>query len=493
MPLAWWRKLLRHRRRVPLKRRPNDIRSLGFEEIEERVMLAGLPLGITTSTYSAPWIPMGPSVIATNPLANTLSGVTVVNSTTPEDAGTPTGNSPSDPVEGSVTSIATDPANPNIGWIGTTNGGIFETQNLTSSTGPTWVPQLDGAKSLSIGSIATDPTDSTGNTVVAGIADESNYNSDDSDAAGTNVIATPVGGPLDGVYRSTNASSTAATWTLLNGFPTGNYYVSVVEQGAIIMAASDAELGGVTAASGVAGGIYRSINNGATAVSISTGGSNLLPSGAVSDLVADTKDQNYFYAAVLGANAGIYGTNNAGQTWTKLTGTGANALPIDSSDENVQISISKPGTGGTTATLYVGLIDGTGNLTGVYKGSVTWLGTVPVSANASWKSVGSPSTTESDGTVYGLETSPTSDGENLGVTDFSIAADPSNVNVVYVGGDVQPGPFQNSTGSNSQVGRLFSGNATTQKWTPLTTESSASGCGQPRPVLRQLQQFVGRR
>ena len=162
------------------------------------------------------------------------------------------------------------------------------------------------ASSLSIGSLAVDPTDATGNTLVAGIADESQYNSNDNDTAGTNFIPSPVGGPLDGVYRSTNAaSSTAASWTLLTGFPTGNYYVSVVEQGSIIMAASDSEpQRRHHDAQGATGGLWRSTNNGATATSISSGGTNNLPAGAVSDIVADTKDPNFFYVAVAGRERG---------------------------------------------------------------------------------------------------------------------------------------------------------------------------------------------
>jgi hypothetical protein len=474
MPIAWLRELLRRRRRVLIKPRTHELRVLGFEEMEERRMLA-LPPGITTSTFSAPWINMGPSVIATNPASGTLSGVTVNNGSVPESQGLGS-PAPSDPVEGGVTAIAVDPANSNIGWVGTTNGGIFQTQNLQSTTGPTWVAQLDQNKALSIGSIYADPTDATGNTVVAGIAPESSYNTQDSDQSGVTGAgsATPVGSTVRGVYRSTNAASTAATWTLLTGFPqdSSHNYTSVVEQGAIILAADDGSLTGQSGTSGTTGGLYRSINNGSTAVTVSTGGTNQLPSGAVSSLVSGLTP-NIVYAAVIGANAGIYGSNNEGApgSWVKLSGTGATAIPITSADENIEIAVSKPGTGGTSATLYVGLVDGSGNMTGVYKGSISFLGTTPLTANASWASVGAPTTTDG-GNTYGLMTTVTTNpggaGTFLGITSFSIVADPNNGNLVYVGGDVQPGPYPNSVGAASPVGRLFVGNSSTGKWTSLT-------------------------
>ena len=253
MRIAWWRELLRRRRRVTPKPRPNDVRLLAFEEMEERRMLA-LPSGFATSTYSAPWIAMGPSVIATQPSV-TLSGVTVQNGSVPEDVGLTT-PAPADPVEGAVTSVAVDPTNANIGWIGTTNGGIWETQNLGAirpappgSHSPTTVVCRRSPVSMPIRPIrpATPwwPASHRRAITTAMIQIK----------PVPTISLRPWGGATTGILRSTNASSTGASFTLLSGFPTGQYYVAEVEQGSIILAASDAELSGVKASNGVAGAV----------------------------------------------------------------------------------------------------------------------------------------------------------------------------------------------------------------------------------------------
>ena len=82
-----------------------------------------------------------------------------------------------------------------------------------------------------------------------------------------------------------------------------------------------------------------------------------------------------------------------------------------------------------------------------------------------------PGTTEG-GVFYGINPG------GQGAIDFSIAADPNNANIVYVGGDQQPGPFPNSVGASSGTGRLFRGDASKPagtQWTPLTNTATASG------------------
>ena len=78
----------------------------------------------------------------------------------------------------------------------------------------------------------------------------------------------------------------------------------------------------------------------------------------------------------------------------------------------------------------------------------------------------------------------TEDGEGVGIhpgfqggLHLSIAADPSNPGLVYIGGDRQPGPFPNSLGAQTYSGRLFRGDATAtpgSQWTPLTNSGTAT-------------------
>src|SRR6516164_8510846 len=53
------------------------------------------------------------------------------------------------PVTGAVEVLAPDPTNPDILYAGTANGGIWKTNNATS-TSPTWIPLTDHLPSLSI-------------------------------------------------------------------------------------------------------------------------------------------------------------------------------------------------------------------------------------------------------------------------------------------------------------------------------------------------------
>src|SRR5688572_12761774 len=78
------------------------------------------------------------------------------------------------PVSGAVQAIVAHPTNPDIVWIGSTNGGVWKTTNATS-VNPQWTPLTDGALSLQIASLSLDPTDPTHNTLVAAIGPSSRY------------------------------------------------------------------------------------------------------------------------------------------------------------------------------------------------------------------------------------------------------------------------------------------------------------------------------
>ncbi len=82
-----------------------------------------------------------------------------------------------------------------------------------------------------------------------------------------------------------------------------------------------------------------------------------------------------------------------------------------------------------------------------------------------------------------------------GAIHFSIVADPTNANIVYVGGDRQPrtnndtGGFPNSIGANDFTGRLFRGDAsqpTGSQWVHLTHAVRANGGGTASTMLHML-------
>jgi hypothetical protein len=103
---------------------------------------------IIPASLLAPWTPLGPS-----PIPN----------------GQTTGVSQA--VSGRVTVIAVHPTNENIVYVGTAQGGLYRSLN----GGATWTPLTDNALSLAIGSIAIDPLDPT--TLVVGTG-EGNLSAD---------------------------------------------------------------------------------------------------------------------------------------------------------------------------------------------------------------------------------------------------------------------------------------------------------------------------
>ncbi|HEV3343691.1 MAG TPA: hypothetical protein VG125_25185, partial [Pirellulales bacterium] len=109
-----------------------------------------------------------------------------------------------DEVAGAVQAIAIDPTNPNRAYVGTTNGGVWRTDNLlaidsSSFLSPKhvqWASLTDQYPSLSIGSLAFSPTDSR--VLYAGIADTSSFR-----FAGGNPYS-GFGGALTGILRTTD-------------------------------------------------------------------------------------------------------------------------------------------------------------------------------------------------------------------------------------------------------------------------------------------------
>src|SRR6476661_2057834 len=66
---------------------------------------------------------------------------------------------------GAIQAVVADPVDPNTLFAGATNGGVWVTRN----GGTSWTSLTDKQASLSIGSLALDPTDASRRTLVAGI------------------------------------------------------------------------------------------------------------------------------------------------------------------------------------------------------------------------------------------------------------------------------------------------------------------------------------
>jgi hypothetical protein len=346
---------------------------------------------------------------------------------------------PNNAASGAIKAVAAQPTNANVIYIGTVNGGIWKTTNGTLAS-PTWTPLTDQQASLSIGALKFDPTDKTSNTLIAG--------------AGLFSSLELLGGPRTGLLRTTDGG---ANWTPLDGGGTlvGANIAGVAARGATLMAAVDTADQNTL----LNLGIFRSFDTGAHFERISGNGISGLPLGITFDLAGDPSNPATLYTGVAfaefvpGASDGIYKSTDTEATWALVSDAAINRLFNDTGvnpTRNVKISV------GNANNVYVGIENGspTGfRLRGLFRSG---------DGGAHWTALDLPVTNE-HGTLIGINPG------GQGSLHFSIQADPTDANVVYVGGDRQPAaneggaavpPFPNSIGATLYSGRLFRIDAT---------------------------------
>jgi len=299
-------------------------------------------------------------------------------------------DSQNNPSVGAVHSLAPHPTNPDILYIGTINGGIWRTDNATDLF-PDWTPLTDDLPSLSIGALEFDPTDTSGNTLVAGFGNFSSFGL--------------IGGPRQGIARTTDGG---VTWNLISPPIMANANISgVAARGNLLLASANQFTG--------TDGLFRSTDGGTNWTRLS--GTNGLPDRPIYDLVADPGNPSRFYVAV--GNNGIFRSDDDGLNWTDVTG---NINGLVAAVNNIELAIHDSGAGNA---VYAGVVNA-----GVL--------------NALWRST-------TMGTTWTRLDTPTSSNGQGGI-HFSIVADPTNVNFVYTGGNT--GPLQRidaSQGAGNQV------------------------------------------
>lgn len=253
--------------------------------------------------------------------------------------------SPNGSVAGAIQSILLDPAlGPQTMFIGGVNGGIWR----TTDGGATWTPLTDKQASPSIASLALDPSDPTGKTLIAGVGITSNGAFNNFNVGG----ATGRGGDRTGVLYSTDGGN---TWSAMGGGPylTGQSVIGVAAVGNTILAATfevqDAQSTIVSSGtnSGAKYGLYVSTDRGQSfnLVQASQG----LPAGPVTALVADPRNGSNcaaqrsctFFASVTSPGdpqaTGIYKSTNSGSSWSPVF---TSATPISGGGTNY---INSPG------------------------------------------------------------------------------------------------------------------------------------------------------
>jgi hypothetical protein len=264
---------------------------------EELVLRPGSGEGEGEGEEAGPFISNEPPVRGVQPFpsaALAVGGSWVAQGPGPILHGPALTLDPAHPTVGAVHTLVAHPLNPDIAWVGATNGGIWRTTNATSPS-PHWTPQTDGMPSLSIGALELDPTDATHQTLLAGIGIFSSF------GAGS------AGGALTGLLRTTNGGT---SWTSITDPLLTQSISGVAARGSTLLAAA-------MAPGGSSGGLLRSTNTGASWTQISGLPLNGLPAGAVFDLVGDPSVPSLLYCAVKGD--GIYRTVNTGLNWRKIS------------------------------------------------------------------------------------------------------------------------------------------------------------------------------
>jgi hypothetical protein len=298
---------------------------------------------------------------------------------------------PGNPVAGAINAIVADPSNADVVFVGTVNGGVWKTENATAAS-PAWTPLTDHQlPALSINSLAMSPVNP--GTLFAGTGSTSSHQG--------------VGTPGFGVARSTDGGD---TWTVLAtpdfaGKQINSIVPTQLSDGNVVLAATLYD----------GGGVYRSINNGASFEDrISGKPMSGLPDAGVSQLIADPSNAKRFYAGVPqnsggGADAGVYRSDDGGMHWTRVI-TGLNGL-----DTSLRILLSVHNDANNNV-VYADIIGTDGKLSGVFRS---------MTQGVPWASLGVPSPP-----IY-----PGGQGSFNG----AFAADPSDPSVLFISGDAGDG------------------------------------------------------
>lgn len=206
-------------------------------------------------------------------------------------------------VGGRVADLACHPTDPTVLYVGAASGGVFK----STDAGATWVPTFDDESSLSIGSVAIDP--SNPETVWAGTGEPN--------GGGGSVT---YGGT--GVFRSTNGGATWANMGLADTRYIGRVVVDPHDSNRVFVAA----LGSMWSTS-PSRGVYRTTNAGATwqrvlASTDSTGAVDLVIHPTNSSLVYAVmweRSRAPTYLDYGGPTSGIFRSTDGGDTWAELT------------------------------------------------------------------------------------------------------------------------------------------------------------------------------
>ncbi|NOT00867.1 MAG: hypothetical protein HOP29_09585 [Phycisphaerales bacterium] len=439
--------------------------------------------------------------------------------------------SPNDEVSGAMHTLAAHPIDPDTLYAGSVNGGVWKTTNAAAAS-PTWTPLTDFFPALSIGALEFDLSDTSHQTLVAGIGRFSSFGRVGPQRTGllytfnggaswaqldgggilvdknisgvasylfgapptivVSVNATPTNACSElGIFRSVDAG---ASFTRVSGMgfglPSSRSYDLVADPSfpgllyTVADCAESCDVGG--------NGIYRSIDFGASWAKVST---PLMDSkivcGTTSNVELAVGSGGAVYAAILNSgqidNGGLFQSLDSGGSWTQMDvpivpdGAG---FPIADASNTTPIVILSFGHGLSSGTR-VNVTGVTGNTAAndlftvnVLDGNTFQLngsaGNGAYTGGGQWtRVVGvNPTFKDPEGDIF--------EAGSQGSIHYSMRVSPTDDLTVYIGGDRQDTPFPNFIGAVNFSGNLWrgdfsiatTGGALSPQWEHLTHSDS---------------------
>ena len=417
-------------RAYPLTEIPRGARAHALEQLEreeQRVRRLRLEAGETAESIAADplvWQALGPQPITNG---NT-SGV-------------------QKPVSGRVSAIALDPgyngtSNQKV-YVGAAQGGVWR----STDNGATWTPLIDDQPSLAIGSIAVDPNNA--NVIYVGTG-EGNASADNYYGAG--LLKSTDGGATWAQITGPNSTSSPTIPAFLNA-SIPRIAIDPTNPQALYLCTRGGQTYGATGGSGAAPlgqrGVWKSTDGGTTWANLDPTGSGGGTSGT--DLVIDPLSTSRVFAGMLAQ--GVYRSTTGGSagSWEKLT----NGLPT--SVGRITLAVGPPLAPATNSTVYAAIADSAGStLLGIYRstdGGTNWTKTTsspsasatfynlslavdPVDANIIYFGEVSLSRSTDGGTTWVNQMSGNGNGNGgLHVDQHAIAISPVNHNILFKGND----------------------------------------------------------
>ncbi|APZ90449.1 sodium/calcium exchanger 1 [Fuerstiella marisgermanici] len=371
---------------------------------------------------------------------------------------------PNGEIVGAIHTVIAHPTDPDVVYVGAVNGGVWRTNNATA-VNPSWTPLTDDMPSQSISALVWDTADTTNQTIYAGTGRQSSY--------------AQTGNERVGLLKSTDGGN---SWQVLdgNGELAGANISGIAANGNTVVVSVN--VADSYTYSNV--GIFRSTDGGATfeQVSIDDGSATGLPGGVSYDLVVDPTNPDIMYTNQvfsIVAN-GLYKSIDGGASWNKVSSAAVDAFITDF-NSNLEMAV------GHHNNVYAGIVEFGAPVAFFRSGD----------GGATWVQLDDPVTFENTGDVglnprgskgptAGDNPTPAEIAGGQGSIHFSIVADPTDPNIVYVGGDRQPrqnedtGSFPNSIGAQDFTGRLFRGDASLaagSQWVHLTHRDDMGAAG----------------